>query len=100
LAHLSVHFSLHDALPIFPFSTVKAKPPANYVGDFYVDEFSDERLRAKWADCKLEEKCRERVGKQIQARRPPNKEYRNTNPEHIRDRKSTRLNSSHGKNSY
>lgn len=67
-----------------PFSTVKAKPPANYVGDFYVDEFSDERLRAKWADCKLEEKCRERVGKQIQARRPPNKEYRNTNPEQIR----------------
>ena len=37
-----------------PFSTVAAYPPAGYKGDFYVDEFSDERMRAQWAACKQE----------------------------------------------
>lgn len=66
-----------------PFSTVGTRPPAGYRGDFYVDEFSDWRLRARWAACKRDEKCRKRVGKQIHERRPPNKEYRITDPADI-----------------
>jgi pimeloyl-ACP methyl ester carboxylesterase len=66
-----------------PFSTVGQRPPADYRGDFYVDEFSDQRLRARWADCKKDKKCRKRVGEQIHDRRPPNKEFRTTDPAHI-----------------
>jgi len=66
-----------------PFSTVGKRPPADYRGDFYVDEYSDERLRARWTDCKKDKKCHERVGEQIHSRRPPNKEYRTTDPHHI-----------------
>jgi pimeloyl-ACP methyl ester carboxylesterase len=66
-----------------PFSTVRIRPPEDYRGDFYVDEFSDVRLRAKWDECKKEEKCHKRVGKQIHARRPPNKEYKIDDPRHI-----------------
>lgn len=66
-----------------PFSTVAARPPAGYRGDFYVDAFSDRELRAKWESCKKDKKCRERVGKQIHARRPPNKEYRTRDPREL-----------------
>lgn len=66
-----------------PFSTVGKRPPADYRGDFYVDEFRDERLRARWAECKKDKQCRERVGEQIHRRRPPNREYRTTDPHHI-----------------
>lgn len=63
-----------------PFSNVAELPPPGYVGDFYVEEFGDEKLRARWEKCKEDEECRERVGKQIHARRPPNKEF------HLKDR--------------
>jgi pimeloyl-ACP methyl ester carboxylesterase len=66
-----------------PFSTVGKRPPVDYRGDFYVDEFADERLRARWAECKKDKKCHERVGEQIHSRRPPNKEYRADDPQHI-----------------
>lgn len=66
-----------------PFSTVAAYPPAGYKGDFYVDEFTDEKLRQRWAECKRDKVCHERVSKQIDARRPPNKEYRTTEPKHL-----------------
>ncbi|HEY5756290.1 MAG TPA: hypothetical protein VIU34_10715, partial [Steroidobacter sp.] len=66
-----------------PFSTVAAYPPAGYKGDFYVDEFTDEKLRQRWAECKRDKVCHERVSKQIDARRPPNKEYRTTEPRHL-----------------
>lgn len=66
-----------------PFSTVGKRPPSDYRGDFYVDEFSDARLRAGWAQCKKDEKCRKRVGEQIHDRRPPNREYRTGDPDHI-----------------
>ncbi|HEX8300828.1 hypothetical protein [Sphingomonas sp.] len=65
-----------------PFSSVAALPPAGYKGDFYVDEFSDAKLRANWQACKKDEECRERVQKQIDARRPPNKEYHLKDPHH------------------
>lgn len=66
-----------------PFSTVGQRPPENYRGDFYVDEFSDQRLRARWAECKKDKKCHKRVGEQIHDRRPPNREYRTIDPAHI-----------------
>lgn len=59
-----------------PFSSVAARPPEGYEGDFYVEEFSDKRLRERWAECKKKKDCAKRVGKQIHARRPPNKEFR------------------------
>jgi pimeloyl-ACP methyl ester carboxylesterase len=66
-----------------PFSTVAVYPPPGYQGDFYVDEFSDEKLRQRWAECKRDKVCYERVSKQINARRPPNKEHKTTDPEHL-----------------
>ena len=66
-----------------PFSTVGARPPAGYRGDFYVDEYSDRRLRPRRAACREGEACRARVGEQIHARRPPNREYRIADPAHI-----------------
>ncbi len=66
-----------------PFSTVAIYPPPGYQGDFYVDEFSDAKLRQRWADCKRDKICYERVSKQINARRPPNKEYRVSDVKHL-----------------
>jgi pimeloyl-ACP methyl ester carboxylesterase len=66
-----------------PFSTVAAYPPAGYPGDFYVDEFTDQKLRQRWADCKRDKVCYQRVAKQVDARRPPNKEYRTTDPKQL-----------------
>ncbi|WP_217705429.1 lipase family protein [Peristeroidobacter soli] len=66
-----------------PFSTVAAYPPPGYQGDFYVAEFSDEKLRQRWVACKQDKVCYERVSKQVTARRPPNKEYHITDPKHV-----------------
>ncbi|MGV2495281.1 hypothetical protein [Pelagerythrobacter aerophilus] len=66
-----------------PFSTVRVRPPEEYRGDFYVDEFSDWALRQRWAQCKADALCYKRVIKQIHARRPPNREYADDDPEHI-----------------
>ena len=66
-----------------PFSTVAAYPPPGYKGDFYVDEFSDARMREQWAACKQEKACFERVSKAIKARQPPNREYDTRNERHI-----------------
>lgn len=63
-----------------PFSTVRERPPAGYVGDYYVDEFTDAKLRERWEACKIDEKCHARVYKQIMKRHPPNKEYGITSP--------------------
>ena len=66
-----------------PFSTVAAYPPPGYKGDFYVDEFSDARMRAQWEACKQDKACFERVIKAIKARQPPNREYETKNARHI-----------------
>ena len=58
-----------------PFTTVAAHPTAADRGDFYVDEFTDAKLRERWAACKLDKECHDRVYKQVMARHPPNKEY-------------------------
>ncbi|MDB5736488.1 MAG: hypothetical protein JWO65_156 [Sphingomonas bacterium] len=58
-----------------PFTTTAAHPPAGYKGDFYVDEFTDEKLRERWVACKADKDCHERVYKQVLKRHPPNKEH-------------------------
>ncbi|MFB3813832.1 MAG: hypothetical protein ACE14L_06945 [Terriglobales bacterium] len=63
-----------------PFTSVAAHPPEGHQGDYYVDEFTDARLRERWAECKTDKVCHERVQKQIAARKPPNKEYGTTSP--------------------
>ncbi len=63
-----------------PFSSVAAHPPAGYRGDFYVDEFTDAKLRARWEECKQNKACYDRVYKQVLARHPPNKEHTLTDP--------------------
>ena len=66
-----------------PFTTTAAHPPKGYRGDFYVDEFSDTKLRQKWTACQAEPACKERVQKQIDKRHPPNREYNIHDPKLI-----------------
>jgi len=63
-----------------PFTTVAAHPTAADRGDFYVDEFTDAKLRERWAACKLDKECHDRVYRQVMARHPPNKEYNLQDP--------------------
>ena len=58
-----------------PFTSARSQPPAGYVGDYYVDEFTDEKLRARWEACKKDKECHDRVFDQLMARHPPAKEY-------------------------
>ncbi|MFD1797385.1 lysophospholipase [Paracoccus aurantiacus] len=37
-----------------PFTPTGLLPPAGYAGDFYVDEFTDAKIRKAWADCKAQ----------------------------------------------
>ena len=55
---------------------VTANPvPAGYPGsDFYVAEFTDEKLKARWATCKADTACLKRIDAQMQRWLPPNKE--------------------------
>jgi hypothetical protein len=63
-----------------PFTTVSARPAPGYRGDFYVDEFTDAKLREEWEACKVDKACHDRVYKQVIARHPPNKEYNLKDP--------------------
>src|ERR1700761_625693 len=58
-----------------PFTTTAAHPPKGYHGDFYVDEFTDQKLRERWEECKRDAACHKRVYDQVLKRHPPNKEY-------------------------
>jgi hypothetical protein len=50
------------------------KPPAGYAGDYYVDEFTDAKLKARWAACRADAACHQRINAQMQRWLPPNKE--------------------------
>ena len=51
------------------------RPPRHYAGrDFYVDEFTDARLKARWRTCKDDAACFRRIDAQIQRWLPPNQE--------------------------
>jgi hypothetical protein len=63
-----------------PFTTTRAHPPKGYKGDFYVDEFTDAKLRERWEECKKDKDCRKRVYDQVIKRHPPNHEYAMKDP--------------------
>lgn len=51
------------------------RPPSDYQGvDFYVDEFTDARLKARWRSCKADAACFRRIDDQMQRWLPPNRE--------------------------
>ncbi len=50
------------------------KVPPGYKGDFYVDEFTDAKLKERWAACRADSVCFKRVNAQMQRWLPPNKE--------------------------
>ncbi|HNR23228.1 MAG TPA: hypothetical protein PKL49_09405 [Steroidobacteraceae bacterium] len=72
----------HGTRVCVPFTTVGARPPQGYSGDFYVDEFSDEALRARWLECRTDAACSARVTRVVERRLPPNRESRITDPHH------------------
>jgi pimeloyl-ACP methyl ester carboxylesterase len=56
-----------------PFLVTAARPPAGYEGkDFYVEEFTDAKLKARWEACKGDPACHERLKPQIARWLPPN----------------------------
>src|SRR5215469_3724566 len=63
-----------------PFTSARFHPPAGYQGDYYVNEFTDAKLREQWEQCKKEKACYDRVYKQVMARHPPNREQNITDP--------------------
>lgn len=68
------------AATCIPFLTAAHHPPAGYRGDFYVDEFTDAKLRERWLSCKRDPQCRKRVYDQVLKRHPPNREFGMTDP--------------------
>jgi hypothetical protein len=62
-----------------PFTSSRFRPPNDYRGaDYYVDEFTDVKLRAQWQACKRDKGCHDRVFAQVMKRHPPNREYNYT----------------------
>ncbi|MET3493380.1 alpha/beta fold hydrolase [Variovorax boronicumulans] len=50
------------------------QPPESYAGgDYHISEFTADKLKARWRDCKAEAACFQRVNAQIQRWLPPNK---------------------------
>lgn len=61
-------------LQCVPLLQTANKPPAGDPGDYYVAEFTDTKLKARWAACKSKPACAKRIGEQMQRWLPPNKE--------------------------
>ena len=90
--HAAVGFDLNLTLPGYilptqagartcvPFTSVAAHPPQGYHGDFYVDEFTDAKLRQRWEACKRDKSCFDRIDKELAARHPPNREFHLEDP--------------------
>lgn len=57
-----------------PLLQTASKPPAGSDGDYYVNAFTDAKLKQRWADCKLDAACAARINAQMQRWLPPNKE--------------------------
>ena len=50
-------------------------PPAGYAGgNYYIGEFTDDKLKARWRACKEDPACFRRIDAQMQRWLPPNKE--------------------------
>jgi len=63
----------NGATQCVPLLLTANKPPVGYRGDFYVDEFTDAKLKARWATCKVDAACFQRIDEQMQRWLPPNK---------------------------
>lgn len=64
-----------------PFTQTAVRPPAGYpADDFYVEEFTDARLRQRWQACMAKPDCRERLTQHVARRAPPNREHGYTDP--------------------
>ncbi|SEL56196.1 hypothetical protein SAMN05518845_108267 [Variovorax sp. YR750] len=51
------------------------RPPAGYAGgNYYISEFTDEKLKTRWRACKEDPACFKRIDSQMQRWLPPNKE--------------------------
>lgn len=46
-----------------PFSYRAQFPPAGYAGDYFVDEFTDARIKARYAACKRDRACNEQLAR-------------------------------------
>ncbi|MDC6176137.1 alpha/beta fold hydrolase [Ralstonia solanacearum] len=57
-----------------PLLVTANKQQAGYTGDYYVDEFTDAKLKERWASCKADAACYKRINDQMQRWLPPNKE--------------------------
>lgn len=57
-----------------PLLLTAAHAPAGYAGDFHVQEFTDAKLKERWAACKSDAACFKRINDQMQRWLPPNKE--------------------------
>jgi hypothetical protein len=57
-----------------PLLVTAARPPAGYTGDFYTQEFTDAKLKERWAACESDAACFKRINDQMQRWLPPNKE--------------------------
>jgi len=64
----------NGATQCVPLLLTANKPPTGYQGDFYVDEFTDAKLKERWAACKADALCFKRINDQMQRWLPPNKE--------------------------
>jgi len=49
-----------------PLLVTANKPPAGYKGEYYVDEFSDAKLKERWAACKADAACHKRINDQME----------------------------------
>ncbi len=56
-----------------PLMQTSNKPPAGYSGDYSVAEFTDAKLKERWAACKAEPACFARVNAEMQRWLPPNR---------------------------
>lgn len=64
----------NGATQCVPLLLTAHKPPPGYRGEFYVDEFTDGKLKERWAACKADKACFDRINAQLQRWLPPNKE--------------------------
>ncbi|MEO8133135.1 MAG: hypothetical protein ABI831_04060 [Betaproteobacteria bacterium] len=62
------------AIVCVPLLVTANGPPAGYSGNYYVDEFTDAKLKERWAACKADAACFARINAQMQRWLPPNKE--------------------------
>ena len=57
-----------------PLLITESRPPVGFSGDYYVAEFTDTKLKERWATCKADAACFKLIIDQMRRWLPPNKE--------------------------